>query len=107
MRRRVQLDQSLLVRTFIAIFLFALFIGGTVVWAIGGGDKSPAYPTVLNVAVIVGLAIADFILVPVIYYRCPTCKRKLPRASAPKSEVHYYCAACNIEWDLGLRPGRY
>ena len=107
MSRKVQLDRSFLARAYIAIFLFALVIGGTLVWAIGGGDKSPAYPAVLNAAVVIGLAIAAIIVVPMIYYRCPICQRRLPRASAPKSEVHYYCAACDIEWDLGLRRGKY
>jgi len=107
MSRKVQLDRSFLVRVYIVIFLFALLIGGTVVWAIGGGDKSPAYPTVINGAVIIGLAIAAVILAPTIYYRCPICKRRLPRASAPKAEIHYYCAACDVEWNLGFRQGRY
>ena len=40
-------------------------------------------------------------------YRCPSCGRTIDRPTLKPVGLgtprHYYCPACNIEWDTGLR----
>jgi len=37
-----------------------------------------------------------------ISYRCPQCRAKPVRVFEAMPEVHFYCRACNVEWDTGL-----
>ena len=80
-----------------------LVVSGVVVWASRGGDKLPAYPTVMTATLIVGFASWASIVVSFFYYLCPRCNRKLSVVKEAKPAIHYYCPDCNIEWDLGWR----
>jgi hypothetical protein len=35
------------------------------------------------------------------FYRCPECGQRIPRLESALPSIHYYCAACNIEWTTG------
>jgi predicted RNA-binding Zn-ribbon protein involved in translation (DUF1610 family) len=103
MKREIRVDRSFIKRSLIAGGVFILVIKGTLVWASRGGDKLPAYPTVMTATVIVAFAIGAAILVSFVYYLCPRCNRKLSVVKEAKPAIHYYCPDCNIEWDLGWR----
>ena len=103
MKREIRVDRSFIKRSLIAAGVFVLVAGGVLVWASMGGDKLPAYPTVMTGTVIVGFAIWTSIFVSFYYYLCPRCKRKLSVVKEAKPAIHYYCPDCNIEWDLGWR----
>ena len=36
-------------------------------------------------------------------YRCPECRAKPVRVFEALPDVHFYCRACNVEWDTGLK----
>ncbi len=40
-------------------------------------------------------------------YHCPKCRRHIPEPTIkhpqPEDPIHYYCPACDIEWDTRLR----
>lgn len=36
-------------------------------------------------------------------YRCPQCGSKTMKVEEALPDIHKYCAACNVEWDTGLR----
>jgi len=36
-------------------------------------------------------------------YRCPECRAKPVRVFEAMPDVHFYCRACNVEWDTGLK----
>jgi len=36
-------------------------------------------------------------------YRCPECQAKPVRVFEAMPDVHFYCRACNVEWDTGLK----
>ena len=40
-------------------------------------------------------------------YRCPECRGKAVRVHDALPAVHFYCPACNVEWDTGIeeQPG--
>jgi hypothetical protein len=103
MKREIRVDRSFIKRSLIAGGVFMLVVSGVVVWASRGGDKLPAYPTVMTGAFIVGFASWASIFVSFVYYLCPRCNRKLSVVKEAKPAIHYYCPDCNIEWDLGWR----
>ena len=107
MKREIRVDRSFIKRSLIAAGVFVLVAGGVLVWASMGGDKLPAYPTVLTGAVIVAFASVGSIFVSFVYYLCPRCKRKLSVVKEAKPAIHYYCPDCNIEWDSGWRDRNY
>jgi hypothetical protein len=84
-----------------------LVIGGTVLWAVTGGDQSPAYRSAIAGAVVIGFASVASIVVSFIYYCCPRCNRRLSTVKEAEPAIHYYCPNCNIEWDSGWRKGRF
>jgi hypothetical protein len=94
----------------------AFFFGGsmlTLFAALGAtiafGDDSPA-SFAIAVVFLVGLLAVLVSTVNLIYwvvsfkisYRCPECRAKCPRVDEALPDIHYYCRACNIEWDTGL-----
>ena len=36
-------------------------------------------------------------------YRCPQCGAKPVRVFEALPDVRFYCRACNVEWDTGLK----
>src|SRR4029079_12227067 len=36
-------------------------------------------------------------------YRCPECGARPVRVFEALPDVHFYCRACNVEWDTGLK----
>lgn len=107
MSREIRVDHKLILRSQIAIGVSMLVIGGAVVWGFSGGDQSPAFGQVLTGVGVIVFANVAAILVPMIYYRCPTCSRKLTQVPEAKPAIHFYCPNCNIQWDSGWRQGRY
>ena len=37
------------------------------------------------------------------FYRCPRCRARPERVPEALPAVHYFCAACNVEWESGLQ----
>ena len=95
----------------------AMFFGGsmlTVFASLGAiivfREKSWAAPEIVLLFGLIGVAVSSVYLIYwflsfKLSYRCPECRAKCLRVDEALPNIHYYCAACNIEWDTGLEEG--
>ena len=95
----------------------AFFFGGsmlTVFASLGAiivfRDKAWAAPEIMLLFGLIGVAVSSVYLIYWflsfrLSYRCPECRGKCRRVDDALPDIHYYCAACSIEWDTGLKEG--
>jgi hypothetical protein len=101
MSREIRTDDRFALRSVRAFAVIFVSMGGTLVWGFLGGDKSPAFPVIFLIAIAVTGACIVHSVLPLAFYRCPLCGRRLPRVAEARPAVHYFCLECNVEWNLG------
>jgi hypothetical protein len=99
-----------------AAFLFAgamLAVFAAIAWVIIVGEDSAttslaALSVFVGVLLVIGASInlGYRFLIFKLSYRCPQCRSKSTRVDEALPAIHYYCPACNIEWDTGLETQR-
>jgi hypothetical protein len=89
-----------------ALLVVFAALGGVIV--IGGESVAKDW---FSFVVFLGLVVVAGSVVNLFYrlwalkvsYRCPTCGAKAVRVFEALPDVHFYCRACNVEWDTGLQ----
>lgn len=115
--RRKEADDQTRRRTLQAAYVFAgaiLLVLGGLGALVGIGGRSAAADWVALVVFLALVAVAGSMVnlfyrlwVLKVSYRCPQCRRRPVRVFEALPDVHFYCRACNVEWDTGLQelPG--
>ena len=89
-----------------SILLVLAAVGGVI--AVGG---ETADTTGISLALSVGLLFVVAATVNALVwfvrfrlsYRCPECGARPLRVDEALPDVHFYCPACNVEWDTGVQ----
>jgi hypothetical protein len=89
-----------------AMLVVFVALGGVI--AIGGESGAKDW---FSFAVFLGLLVVAGSVVNLFYrlwalkvsYRCPECGARPVRVFEALPDVHFYCRACNVEWDTGLK----
>ena len=87
--------------------VLAVFVGLAAVVTMGESTARDWFSLVafLGLVVVAGSVVNLFyrLWVLKVSYRCPECRAKPVRVFEAMPEVHFYCRACNVEWDTGLK----
>jgi hypothetical protein len=89
-----------------AMLVVFVALGGVV--AIGGESGAKDW---FSFVLFLGLVVVAASVVNLFYrlwalrvsYRCPECRARPVRVFEAMPDVHFYCRACNVEWDTGLK----
>ena len=111
--RKKQSDSRTRRKMLQAAYVFAgamlvVFVALAGVVAIGGESGAKDW---FSFVVFLGLVVVAGSVVNLFYrlwalkvsYRCPECGAKPVRVFEALPDVHFYCRACNVEWDTGLK----
>jgi hypothetical protein len=111
--RKQQADMRTRNRTLRAAYIFAgamllVFAGLGARVAVGGASRAADW---FSLVVFLALVAVAGSVVNLFYrlwalkvsYRCPQCRGKPVRVFEALPDVHFYCRACNVEWDTGLK----
>ena len=115
--RKKQADSRTRRKMLSAAYLFAgamlaVFVGLAAVVTMGPSTAADWFSLVafLGLVVVAGSVVNLFyrLWALKVSYRCPECRAKPVRVFEALPDVHFYCRACNVEWDTGLKelPGQ-
>jgi hypothetical protein len=115
-KRKVKVDHARTAGMRRAAWLFgaSILAFGAVIAALRIGGASRSEPEV-QVAVVASLMLVPAAIFYALFewvrmrafYRCPRCGARPARVAAAMPAIHYFCAACNVEWATGLEESDY
>jgi hypothetical protein len=111
--RKKQPDVQTRRKTLQAAYVFAgamllVLAGLGAVVASGGGSRAADWFSLVVFLALVAVAASVVNLfyrlwVLKVSYRCPQCRGRPVRVFEALPDVHFYCRACNVEWETGLK----
>jgi hypothetical protein len=111
--RKQQADLQTRNKMLQAAYVFAgamILVFGGLAARVAVGDRSRAADWFSLVAFLALIAVAGSVVhlfyrlwVLKVSYRCPQCRGRPVRVFEALPDVHFFCRACNVEWDTGLQ----